>query len=80
MFKQIAPGDKVIGNISFAVDNINRKFWLTFYDRRNRKALTKISIDNAYRKVSDKVKKKNDRVRTRKTNFKKDRDLFEDFS
>jgi hypothetical protein len=80
MFKQIASGDNVIGNISFAVDNINRKFWLTFYDRRNRKALTKISIDNAYRKVSDRVKKKNDRVRTRKTNFKKEKDLFDEFS
>ncbi len=80
MFKQIAPGDRVVGDISFAVDNINRKFWLTFYDRRSRKALTKISIDNAYKKVSEKIKKKNDRIRTRKTNYKKERDLFDEFS
>ena len=71
MFKQIKPGDKVVGHISFAVDNINRKFWLTFYDRRTKKPLSKISIDNAYRKVSDKTKKKNNKVRTKNMDFKK---------
>ncbi|MBR6098299.1 hypothetical protein IKP85_00970 [bacterium] len=78
MFRQIAPGEKYLGNISFAVDNLNRKFWLTFYDRRNKKAITKISIDNAYKKVSDKTKKKNDKIRTRKQNFKKQPDVLED--
>lgn len=77
MFKQIKPGEKVIGNISFSVDNINRKFWLTFYDRRSRKPLTKISVDNAYKNVSAKTKKKNDKVRTKKVDFKKEQDLFE---
>lgn len=77
MFKQISPGDKYLGNISFAVDNINRKFWLTFYDRRSKKAITKISIDNAYKNVSDKTKKKNDKVRTKNVNFKKEENLFE---
>ena len=77
MFKQIKPGDKVVGHISFAVDNINRKFWLTFYDRRTKKPLSKISIDNAYRKVSVKTKKKNDRVRSRKNSFKKIPDVLE---
>ena len=76
MFKQIKPGDKFIGNVSFAVDNIDRKFWLTFYDRRTGSALTKISVDNAYRKVSEKTKKKNARLRQRKTNFKKEEDLL----
>ena len=59
MFKQIRPGDKFAGRVSFAVDNINRSFWLTFYDRRKGTALTKISLDNAYRNVSEKTKKKN---------------------
>lgn len=77
MFKQIKPGDKVVGHISFAVDNINRKFWLTFYDRRTRKPLSKISIDNAYRKVSAKTKKKNDKVRTKRSSFKKVPDILE---
>ena len=77
MFKQIRPGDKFAGRVSFAVDNINRSFWLTFYDRRKGIALTKISLDNAYRKVSDKTKKKNQKLRKRKTNFKKEEDLFD---
>ncbi len=77
MFKQIKPGDKVIGDISFAVDNINRRFWLTIYDRRNKKPLTKISVDNAYKKVSAKTKKRNDKIRTRKVNFKKEENLLD---
>ena len=76
MFRQIKPGDKVAGQISFAVDNVNRKFWLTFYDRRYGKALSKISIDNAYRKVSKKTKRKNAKLRQKKSNFKKEPDLF----
>ena len=80
MFRQLSPGEKYLGNISFSVDNINRKFWLTFYDRRSKKPLTKISVDNAYRKVSDKIKRKNDRVRTRKQNFKKEPDLFDEIN
>ena len=77
MFKQIRPGDKFAGRVSFSVDNINRNFWLTFYDRRKGTALTKISIDNAYRKVSEKTKKKNQKLRKKKTNFKKEEDLLD---
>lgn len=76
MFKQIRPGDKFAGRVSFAVDNVNRSFWLTFYDRRKGNALTKISLDNAYRNVSEKTKKKNLKLRKRKTNFKKEEDLL----
>ena len=76
MFKQIRPGDKFAGRVSFAVDNVNRSFWLTFYDRRKGTALTKISIDNAYRHVSNKTKKKNQNLRKKKTNFKKEEDLL----
>ena len=77
MFKQIRPGDKFAGRVSFAVDNVNRSFWLTFYDRRKGTALTKISLDNAYRSVPEKTKKKNLRLRRRKTNFKKEEDLLD---
>lgn len=76
MFKQIRPGDKLIGTVSFSVDNVNRKFWLTFYDRRSGSVLTKISIDNAYRHVSEKTKKKNAKLRKKNTNFKKEEDLL----
>lgn len=77
LFKQIKPGDRVAGRISFSVDNVKRKFWLTFYDRKNRKPVAKISIDNAYRKVSEKTKKKNERF-FKKKNYYKDNDSFVD--
>ena len=77
MFKQIRPGDKFAGQVSFSVDNINRSFWLTFYDRRKGTALTKISLDNAYRKVPARTKKKNLKLRRQKTNFKKEEDLLD---
>lgn len=80
MFRQIKPGDRFAGRVSFAVDNIDRKFWLTFYDRRKGNALTKISIDNAYIKVSDKRKKKNEKLRKRKTNFKKEEEDLLNFN
>lgn len=78
MFKHVNPGDRTVGRISFAVDNINRTFWLAFFDRRSGRPVAKISIDNAYRKVSDKTKKKNMRKHKRKTNYKKEPDLLDD--
>ncbi len=77
MFRQIKPGDKLVGEVSFAVDNINRKFWLTFYDRKDKQVITKISVDNAYRGLSQKTKKKNEKTRTKRTNFKKEEDFMD---
>ena len=77
MFRQIKPGDKLIANVSFAVDNINRKFWLTFYDRKTNEVITKISLDNAYRTMPEKEKKKNEKLRTTKKNFKKEEDFMD---
>lgn len=78
MFTQIKPGDRIAGRVSFSVDNIKRKFWLTFYDRRTRRPVAKISVDNAYRKVSDKTKKKNDKLFTKKrNNYLKEDDPFD---
>ena len=79
MFKQIKPGDKLIENISFSVDNMHRKFWLTFYDRRKGKVLTKTSVDNAYRKLPARTKKKNEKVTYSKSkkNYKKDDDYMD---
>ncbi len=76
MFRQIRPGDKLVENVSFAVDNINRKFWLTFYDRKNSQIIAKVSIDNAYRELPDKTKKKNKKIRTKGQNFKKEDDFM----
>lgn len=77
MFRQIKPGDKLVENVSFAVDNINRKFWLTFYDRKNSQVITKISVDNAYRNLPEKVKNKNKKVRTKGQKFKKEDDFMD---
>ena len=79
MFKQIRPGDKLIEDVSFSVDNINRNFWLTFYDRKNGDVITKVSLDNAYRKLPTKVKKKNEKVRNSrsKKNYKKEEDFMD---
>lgn len=77
MFRQIKPGDKLVENVSFAVDNINRKFWLTFYDRKNSQVITKISVDNAYRNLPEKVKNKNKKIRTKGQNFKKEDDFMD---
>ena len=76
MFRQIRPGDKVIEQVSFAVDNINRKYWLTFYDRKNSEIISKISVDNAYMNLSPRAKRKNEKVRRQK-NYKKEVDLLE---
>ena len=77
MFKQIKPGEKVIGDISFAVDNLNRNFWLTFFDKKKGTPLMKISVDNAYKKVSNRTKKKNTKTRQKKNFTTKDENLLE---
>lgn len=77
LFKQIKPGDRVAGRISFSVDNVKRRFWLTFYDRKNRKPIAKISIDNAYKNVSNKTKKRNEKC-FKKKNYYKESDPFTD--
>ena len=80
MYKQVRPGDKLIADVSFAVDNINRKFWLAFYDRRTGDPITKISVDNEYRtKNSKKTKKKNDKIRASrmKKSYKKEDDFMD---
>ncbi len=79
MFKQVKPGDKLISKVSFSVDNINRKFWLAFFDRRTGDVITKVSLDNAYSSISNKSKKKNAKVRSQriKKSFKKESDVFD---
>ena len=76
MFRQIKPGDKLVANVSFAVDNINRKFWLTFYDRKTSEIITKVSLDNAYKNIPKKTKKKNEKLRTVKRISKKTKILW----
>lgn len=68
MFSQIKPGDRIIGNISFAVDNVKGVFWLTFHDRMTKKELARISVDNAYKVITNKTKRKNKKIFNKKAN------------
>ena len=60
-FKTISPGDRVVGKLSFSVNDKKAKHWLVFYDRKTKKPLAKYSIDNA----------KNDLKELSKNNTKK---------
>lgn len=74
MFQQIKPGDRIIGKMSFAVNDVKGVYWLTFYDRLTKKELAKISLDNAYKGVSNRVKKRNERIHKKKENLYRRRD------
>jgi len=69
MFQQIKPGDRLIGKMSFAVNDVKGVYWLTFYDRMTKKELAKISVDNAYKGVSNRVKRRNERIHKKKENL-----------
>ena len=77
LFSQFKPGDRRAGKISFAVDNVKHSYWLVVNDRTKNKPLTKISLDNAYKHVSQDVKKRNDKVKHKKKNYYKEDDVFE---
>jgi len=78
LFTELKPGDSVSGKISFSVDNVKCKFRLTFFDRKSKKTVAEISIDNAYREISDKSKKQNEKFLKKKTNFYKEDNPFDD--
>ena len=61
-FTQIKPGDRIIGKMFFAVNNVKGTYWLTFRDRYTKKELAKISLDNAYKNISSKTKKNNKKI------------------
>ena len=75
MFEQIKVGDRLIAKISFSVHDVKGTYWLTFKDRLTKKELVKLSIDNAYKGVSRKTKRKNERLRKKKANLYRERDF-----
>ena len=77
VFSQFKPGDRKAGKISFAVNNIKQSYWLVVNNRSTNKPLVKISLDNAYKNVSDDVKKRNNKIKKRKKNYYKENDPFE---
>ena len=78
MFQQIKPGDRIIGKICFSVNNVKGMYWLTFYDRLTKKELAKTSLDNAYKGVSNRTKRRNAKLYKKKMNaYRNRKDLDE---
>ena len=77
VFTQFKPGDRKAGKISFAVNNVKQSYWLIVNDRVTNKPITRISLDNAYKKVSRDIKKRNDKMKKRKKNYYKEDDPFD---
>ena len=77
VFSQFKPGDRRAGKISFAVDNIKQSYWLIVNNRATNKPIMKVSLDNAYKNVSEDIKKRNSKMKKHKKNFYKEEDLFE---
>ena len=57
-FKSISPGDRVVGKLSFNVNDKKAKHWLVFYDRKTKKPVAKYSIDNAKQDLKEIAKNK----------------------
>ena len=77
VFKELKSGETFSGNIPFSVDNVKNNFWLTVYDHTSRKILSEISIDNAYKTVSEEKHKKNNKLIKKKKNYLKEYTPFE---
>ncbi len=77
LFSQFKPGDRKAGKISFSVNNVKHSYWLVVNDRTKNKPLAKISLDNAYKNVSEDVKKRNNKVKRHKKNYYKETDVLD---
>lgn len=77
VFSQFKTGDRRAGKISFAVNNVKQSYWLVVNDRASQKPIMKVSLDNAYKTVSEDVKKRNDKIKKRKKNYYKEEDPFD---
>lgn len=77
LFAQFKPGDRRAGKISFAVNNVKDSYWLIVNNRTTNKPLMRISLDNAYKNVSEDIKKRNNKLKKRKKNYYKDEAPFE---
>jgi len=51
--RTIKPGDRVVGKLSFSVNDRKRKHWLVFYDKMTKKPVAKFSVDNVYNDLKD---------------------------
>ena len=60
-FKTISPGQRVVGKLSFCINDKKARHWLVFYDRKTKRPVAKYSIDNAKSNLKElaKAKEKN---------------------
>ncbi len=65
-FKTIEPGDRVVGKMSFSVNDKKANHWLVFYDRKTKKPLAKYSIDNAKSDLNEIAKEKKNKNKNKK--------------
>ena len=77
LFTQFKPGDRKAGKMSFSVNNVKHSYWLIVNNRATNKPLMKISLDNAYKNVSEDIKKRNSKMKKRKKNYYKEGDPFD---
>lgn len=77
LFTQFKPGDRKAGKMSFSVNNVKHSYWLIVNNRATNKPLMKISLDNAYKNVSEDIKKRNSKMKKRKKNYYKENDPFD---
>lgn len=77
LFGRLKQGDKFEGKIPFSVDDLKNNFWLTFYDNNTKEVVAKISLDNAYKEISNKSKKQNKKMLKKKDSFYKDYNPFD---
>ena len=64
----LKPGDRIAGKMSFGVTDVKRKHWIVFFDRKTRKPIAKISLDNAKRDIIQYQKDKKKKKRKHKKN------------
>lgn len=73
-FKPINQGDRVVGKLSFNVNDKKAHHWLVFYDRKTKRPIAKYSVDNAKNDLKylakDKELKKKNKKKTRKNKAK----------
>ncbi len=67
-FKSISPGERVVGKLSFCVNDKKARHWLVFYDRKTKRPVAKYSIDNAKSNLKElaKLKEQNKKNKNKK--------------
>jgi len=65
-FRTINSGDRVVGKLSFNINDKKAHHWLIFYDRKTKKPIAKYSIDNAKSDLKEIAKQKEKKKKNKK--------------